>query len=306
VQLSFLSAEQNSFDRQPLALRLAIIAFKFLPRRHKMAFAKISSPLNVIGFVTASALTLLTPLEAFAHGDEGSPEAENSDSAPMGHHVLTHPFLTHMGLPDGPGESSVRLTHIQRAGETGSGSDAAIHIEAGIAERFGLHLRNDAINGAAMGAPGEPMEDHGTELMLMYSLFQDKEATRGLSIFAETSWPTVRGTGPGVRGAGGMGGRWMWGTRVGFDVDFHLDPSSGPLEGEYEATLQGRVAGRIFLLLETRGNFIGSGPKQNYVLPAVKVGLGKTAATAGVGVQLATTNARDYDRQTMFQLDYAF
>jgi hypothetical protein len=266
-------------------------------------------PIRIRGLLTLSLVILeiaFAPNIGFAHEESMPIEASDEAPSPMGHHVLTHPFLTHMGLPDGPGESSVRVTHIQRAGAMGSGSDAAVHIEAGIVDRLGLHLRNDAIGGKAMGTPGETMEDHGTELMLMYALFQDEGATRGLSVFAQTSWPTVRGSSPSVRGAGGLGGRWTWGSRVGADADFHLDPSSGKLEGEYEGTIQARLAGRIFALVETRGNFAGNESKKNYILPAVKIGLGKSAITVGVGVQLATSAARDYDRQTMFQADCAF
>lgn len=222
---------------------------------------------------------------------------------------MPHPFLTHMGVPDPPGAASVRVTGIRRAGEVGVGEDAAFHIEAGIFDRFGLHLRNDAITGTGVGEPGEPPEDHGTELMLMYTVLRDAASTRGLSILGEVSAPTVKTEGPDVTWAFGVGGEWMLGTRLSFDGVVHVEPETeeGEVEVmvEYESTLILRVGpSRIFALVETRGEF-GEGLGQNYLLPAVKVGLGGSAAL-GVGMQFPLTDAREYDRQAMFQLDMDF
>lgn len=220
---------------------------------------------------------------------------------------MPHPFLTHMGVPDPPGAASVRVTGIRRAGEVGVGEDASFHIEAGIFDRFGLHLRNDAITGTGVGEPGEPPEDHGTELMLMYTVLRDAASTRGLSIIGEVSAPTVKTEGPDATWAFGVGGEWMLGTRLLFDGVVHVEPDTeeGDAMVEYESTLVLRVGpSRIFALVETRGEF-GEGLGQNYLLPAVKVGLGSSAAL-GVGMQFPLTEAREYDRQAMFQLDMDF
>lgn len=241
------------------------------------------------------------------HEEEGSADSDaKKDAVPSGHHAMTHPFMTHMGLPDGPGEVDLRVTHIQRAGAMGTGADTAVHIEAGIIDRLGLHLRNDAINGAALGTPGTEMEEHGTELMLMYGILQDKESTRGISVFGEVSWPTVRGAGPALRGAFGVAGRYQVGTLALFDANVHIDPTESAVETEYECSTQIRIAGRVFLLIENSGSFGGHGSAKNYLLPALKIGLGKSGATVGVGLQFPTTTARDYDRQALFQVDWAF
>ena len=79
----------------------------------------------------------------------------------------------------------------------------------------------------------------------------------------------------------------------------------GGVEIGYETTLVVRAAGRVFGVVETRGE-TGHGDTTNYVLFASKVGLGRTGATIGAGAQFATTSARTYDRQAMFQLDRAF
>lgn len=229
-----------------------------------------------------------------------------NDHALTGHHAMTHPFLVHMGLPDGPGEASVRLTEIQRSGLAGRGSDQAVHIEAGLVDRVGIHLRNDAISGNAMGGADGMAEEHGTELMVMYSLIQNADATRGISVFGEVAWPTTKGDAPSLRGAGGIGGTYFIGNRIAFDAIIHADPSNGDLEIEYEASLRYRVVRRFFAVLENQGNIGGRGVRKHYLLPAVKIALGKSNATAGIGVQIPTSRARDFDRQTLFQLELGF
>ncbi|MDX2054618.1 MAG: hypothetical protein SFV15_19615 [Polyangiaceae bacterium] len=208
---------------------------------------------------------------------EGSHGSANA-AEPSGHHAMTHPFLSHMGLPDGPGEASVRVTGIQRGLRDSSGTDAAFHVEAGIADRLGLHLRNDAITGAGMRSADGKMEDHGTELMLMYAVLEDAEATRGVSLFGEVAAPTVRGEGPSVKFGGGVGARFILATRLQWDGVVHIAPAEGKgAEMGYETALVVRTVGRVFGVVETRGE-ISSGAPTNYVLFAPKVGLGETGA----------------------------
>ncbi len=269
-------------------------------------------------------LVLSTPGLAWAQGESTTPPAMDGMEAPppgkapvevgsrsaagnepSGHHAMTHPFLSHMGLPDGPGEASVRLTGIQRGMKDSSGTDLAFHVEAGIMDRLGLHLRNDSITGAGMRSRDGEMEDHGTEIMLMYALLQDPEATRGLSVFAETAAPTVRHDGPSVRYGGGVGGRFILATRVQWDGIVHVSPANGSVEVGYESALVVRATGRVFGVVETRGE-ISKGAPTNYLLLAAKVGLGESGAAVGAGIQFPTTSARTYDRQAMFQLDWGF
>lgn len=217
---------------------------------------------------------------------------------------MAHPFMSHMGLPDPPGASSLRLTGIQRTGDAGSGTDIAIHAEAGIAPRLGIHLRNDAIIGAASGMPGMPSEDLSTEFMVMYALLQDAAGTQGLSLFAEVEWPTVQGDGWPVNVGAGLAGRLQWCDRLSFDGAVHVSPGKQGVEVGLEGSLQFRPAGRLYAIIESRA-MLGPEETMAYLLAAVKVGLGSTSAL-GVGVQVPLTAARDYDRQVMFQLDLEF
>ena len=266
-------------------------------------------PKAVIGAALFIAgLSSTAPSVCWGHGeDESSAEETSNDVHPLtGHHLMTHPFLVHMGLPDEPGESSLRVTQIERAGALGKGSDQAIHIEAGLAERLGIHLRNDAISGNAMGDADGMHEEHGTELMVMYSLIENLDKTRGVSFFGEVAWPTMKGDGPSVRGAAGLGGTYLFGDRVILDAIVHADPSTGDLEIEYEASVRCRLIRRFFAILENQGSFGGNGESKHYLMPAVKLALGKTPATVGLGVQFPTSKGREFDRQTLFQLEIGF
>lgn len=217
---------------------------------------------------------------------------------------MTHPFLAHMGLPDPPGAASLRVTGIHRVGERGQGNDVAFHLEAGIINRLGLHLRNDAITREGAGTINEESEDHGTELMLMYAPLINQDWTRGLSVFIEASWPTFKGERAPIRGGAGVAGRFQWASRILVDADVHAVLAEGEVEVEYEASLQLRPAGRVFAILENRGEL--GHETTVYLLPAIKVGLGESNAVVGVGLQFPLTDARDYDRQAMFQLDLDF
>jgi hypothetical protein len=236
----------------------------------------------------------------FKLGNVASPEGMNT-AEPM----MTHPFLSHMGLPDQPGAASVRVTGIRRAGELGSGNDLAIHIEAGLWGPLGIHIRNDAITNDASGMTGEPVEDHGTEVMLMYGFLMNEERSRGLSVFAEIGWPTVQGDSDPVRGGIGLGATFGISNRFLFDGNVHVVPGTKGVEVAYEASFQFRIAERIFLLIENRGEF-SKEPAQVYLLPALKVGLGRSPVTFGIGLQIPLTTARHYERQAMFQLDWEF
>ncbi|MFZ5477616.1 MAG: hypothetical protein ACOZNI_12640 [Myxococcota bacterium] len=230
-------------------------------------------------------------------------EVATAGREPTGHHAMTHPFLAHMGIPDGPGEVSVRASGIRRADGGMAAGDYAVHVEAGIVRRLGLHLRNDAVTGGGMAEEG----DHGTELMLQYAFLVDAESTRGASVFAEVSAPTVVGDGYPVRGGLGLSARYLWRTRLLLDGVVHLDPTEGlsALAVEWEVSAQVRPTGRIFVLCEASGE-LAPDETTLYMLPAVKVGLGDTGGAVGAGLQYPLLADRAFDRQVLFQVDWAF
>lgn len=157
-----------------------------------------------------------------AESGQASHDSQNASAAlshagggemAMGHHAMAHPFFAHMGIPDGPGEANVRLTALWRVGHEESGADGGLHIEAGLLPRWGFHFRSDVVTANGFGAghgdgghgeEDEPEEEHEeseaghghvppTELMLMFSVLQSEDKTRGISVFGQLAWPVVRG-----------------------------------------------------------------------------------------------------------------
>ena len=60
--------------------------------------------------------------------------AQENHKGKMGD-MFVHPFLSHMALPDKPGEMSLRSTAFQQRRDSTVGQDLAIHIEAGLLPR---------------------------------------------------------------------------------------------------------------------------------------------------------------------------
>ncbi len=229
-----------------------------------------------------------------------------------GHHAMAHPFFAHMGLPDGPGEANVRLTGMGRFGHDKLGPDAAFHIEAGLVQRVGIHVRSDAIWNTAMdGSHDAKSADEkekgggeGTEAMVMVSVLQSEDATRGLSIFAQLGWPSFVEIGDDpITGAFGISGRYMASNRFLMDANVHLAPSAEEVGVAYEVEFMVRPFGELFAIIENRGHYENL-KFSTFLLPALKYRFGTTAL--GMGVQFPLTSNAPYDAQAMLQLDVGF
>lgn len=61
----------------------------------------------------------------------------------MGDDEVAHPFFMHMGMPEGVGVYSLRLSGLSRREDGGNTSDFAFHFETGLTDSIGLHVRND-------------------------------------------------------------------------------------------------------------------------------------------------------------------
>jgi hypothetical protein len=93
--------------------------------------------------------------------------------------MFVHPFLTHMALPDPPGEMSLRVTPFQERFDGIVEQDLGIHLEAGLLRNLGLHIRSDGIKTSPY-----------SEVMLMYSFLHDASLSKGMSVFGQVSLPT--------------------------------------------------------------------------------------------------------------------
>ncbi len=231
-----------------------------------------------------------------AKADDMAAMATPVSASAMGH-MLPHPFLSHMGLPDEPGSLSVRVAAYRqgRRGEP-SWTDGAFHLEAGLLNRLGLHVRTDAV-----------MQDPRLDIMLMFAALKDREGASGVSIFAAGEVPAgaVPSGEKDVESAFGLAGRKTFGDAATFDADVHYMPTMKMFE--YEAAAVGSVSGYFYPVVEFSGEYFlkqETMPASSslYVLPAVKFKL-KAGVYLGVGVQTGITETRDFDNRALLQLD---
>jgi hypothetical protein len=201
---------------------------------------------------------------------------------------FVHPFLAHMGMPDEPGEVSLRSTAIRSQYHGDTESDMAIHVEAGLIRCLGLHVRADGINHEAY-----------SEVMLQYGLLYGPDDRFGLSVFGQVSLPT--GDVPNNEYKGLFGGSYMLMPTdfVVLNGDVHYNPKDDM--AEYEDAFVFRQNEKFFPIVEVRGE-ITTDNTSAYVLPGMKFRLSPTTAF-GVGAQIALTNEREYDTQALFTFE---
>jgi hypothetical protein len=215
-------------------------------------------------------------------------EEEHAEEA--AEEMFVHPFLAHMGLPDHPGEVSLRLTAYKTRYEQTSETDLAVHIEAGLLRRLGLHVRTDGI-----------LHSDYAEVMLQYALLADRELRNGLSIFGQISIATGPVEEHEYKGLVGASFRLSLPRIVVWDGNVHYDPTEEM--AEYENAFVFRANDKFYPILEVRGHI--SEEIEVYLLPAIKFRIGGHSAL-GVGIQTAVSEHRDYDLRALITFDVAF
>ncbi len=207
------------------------------------------------------------------------------------HHALVHPFATHMGMPDGPGEMSARITSIEQRSDGAASGTYGFHIEAGIADRLGLHLRNDAVK----------FQDY-TELMLQYAVLRSDSGLNGISLIGEVEFPTGSTT-KTTNGAVGISFAYIVLPVLAVNSVIHYMPRSK--DTEWEISFVGRLTEKIFPVLEARGELMENGESIVSSLAGLKFKIPNGHAL-GVGYQFGTTATRDFDSRLLLQVDLGF
>jgi hypothetical protein len=211
----------------------------------------------------------------------------------MGHHAFAHPFLTHMGIPDGPGEISIRVGATQEAYNDEVSRDLALHIETGIWNRVGLHFRNDAIKA-----------NTHAEMMIQYAVLQNKHGDSGISAFVELEFPTnyVPEDKDKVEAEVGLSARNTFSKYGIIDAGIHYSPEESMVTIEASGIL--RLTPTIFPIIE--GNMeIGGDETIANLLAGLKMRL-RPGTNLGVGGQFGLTEHRHFDNQAIVQLDIAY
>lgn len=203
--------------------------------------------------------------------------------------MFVHPFLAHMGLPDEPNEVSLRISGYRTRYEEEKEGDIAIHIEAGLLRKLGLHIRTDGI-----------LHAEHSEVMLQYAILTNEELNKGISIFGQVSIPT--GEEHNYEGLFGVSARLTIPGLVVWDGNVHYNPNEKM--AEYESAFVIRANKKYYPILEIRGHINDEGI-ESYILPALKFKIGEHRAF-GVGIQTPITENHDYDIQALITYDVAF
>jgi len=198
---------------------------------------------------------------------------------------FVHPFLAHMGMPDEPGEVSLRATVFRSQYHGDTESDLAFHVEAGLAKNLGLHVRADGIN-----------HEEYSEVMLQYGLIHGPNDRYGFSVFGQVSVPTGAVENNTYKGLFGGSYMLMPADFVVLNGNVHYNPKDDM--AEYEDAFVFRQNARFFPVLEVRGE-ITSDFVTSYILPGMKFRINARSAF-GVGAQLALADNREYDTQALF------
>lgn len=257
---------------------------------------------NAVFAVVVIALTVSCAYAQTGEGEVGSQQARmdeggmvmDKDKDKEMAYGFPHPFFNHMGIPDMPGMVSARITGYRQgySGEDSTG-DYGFHLEAGIYNRLGLHVRNNAIR-----------QSSRTDVMLMYAVLQDAEAESGVSVFGGALIPsgTIPDGQDDVVGAFGVAGRKVFKDIAIFDGNVHYMPEMRMVElglsGIFKAT------DSMFPIIEVAGE-LKEDETIFYLLPALKFKL-KPEIFLGVGSQIALTSDREFDTRALLQIDAAW
>ncbi len=251
--------------------------------------------MKIVNLRTTLGIFLLTLSQvSMAHGyeDNASPHSESEKVEAMNdHHAFVHPFLTHMGMPEGAGEVSTRITSIEQRKNGESSGTYGYHIEAGIVDRLGVHLRNDAVK-----------FNESSELMLQYAVLRSESGINGISLIGELEYPTGATT-ETSKGAFGISFAYILIPIVAINSVTHYFPSNKMIE--WEIAFVSKIAEKIFPIFEVGGEKMKGEKSIVNALAGLKFKVANGHAI-GVGYQVGTTGVRDYNSRLLLQADLSF
>ena len=207
------------------------------------------------------------------------------------HHAIVHPFLSHLGLPEGLGETSLRTSYVRSVTDGKGSNDFGFHVETSLWDGVGIHLRNDSMQNNAR-----------TEIMLQSALWRDSTKLSGVGAFVEVEFPTGEATANELKWALGVSGRWIVIPYFSLDGDLHYKIADKM--SEWETAFVYKLTDTFFPVIELRGE---TSPDESMVsaLGAIKLKIGENRVI-GMGLQYPLTTAREFDRQLYVQVDLGF
>jgi len=221
-----------------------------------------------------------------SHTDPSAATAVSSD-----HHAFVHPFLVHMGMPDDPGELSIRVMSVEERNTGVAAGTYGFHVETGIVDRLGLHLRNDGVKTHSK-----------TEMMLQYAVLRSDDKLSGLSFVAEIEVPTGSTASNRIENMFGVSFAYLWAPVLAVNSTVHYN--SDDKKAEWEISLVGRLTEKIYPVLE----FSGENTQEMSLASALFAWKFKIPGgnSLGVGYRIPITTNREFDSQLILQAEFNF
>ncbi len=200
---------------------------------------------------------------------------------------IVHPFFTHMGLPDPVGHYALRLSGVATREEGHTRGDFGFHLEAGLVDRIGLHIRNDRVSNNAH-----------TEIMLQYAAIQSRDGMSGFSPFAEVEIPTHKDE---RHTYGLVGFSTMWSTHIlELNQSLEYSPEEEALEGS--VSLVSKIGQRLFPVVEFILAAANGSKPQNSMIGGLKYRINRNIVI-GIGYQIPATVSKEFTHQIFLQTD---
>lgn len=201
---------------------------------------------------------------------------------------VAHPFLTHMGVPDPVGVYSLRLGGTATRADGSTGGDASFHLETGLTDSIGFHLRNDGV-----------LNQQHTEAMFQFVALRSADKMSGFSPLIEFEFPTHSGGDRRVNTLVGFSTAWT-NSDVAFNQVIHYDPKNEMVDGS--ASLVVRWMTGVFPVVEIAGEGMrGKKPIMN-ILGGLKFRVDKDILL-GIAVEKSVTERKDFSSRMMLSLD---
>ncbi|MDZ4865091.1 MAG: hypothetical protein SGJ01_16850 [Gemmatimonadota bacterium] len=216
--------------------------------------------------------------------------AQGSPPAPtMAAEEVAHPFLTHMGVPEGVGVFSLRASGLVTRADSKTEGDFGFHFETGLTKTIGLHIRNDAFR-----------TNSHTEAMFQFVAIMSKDGMSGFAPLIEFEFPTKSGAGSRIESLIGFTTA-LANSQIALNQVIHYNPREDAVDGS--AALVARVAERFFPVAEILGEGGTGAPTVVTLLAGLKVQV-REGITLGFALQFPVSGSRDFSSRMVLQPEF--
>ena len=211
-----------------------------------------------------------------------------ADKPGMNEEEVAHPFLTHMGVPEGVSVYNLRFAGLATRTDGATKGDFAFHLETGLTKFIGLHVRNDRF-----------LTNTRAEAMFQFAALRSKNEMSGFSPLIEFEFPTRSGGGNRVNTLVGFSTA-LANSRAAFNQVVHYNPREDMVDAS--AAFVFKAGAGYYPVVEALTE-AGRGER-----PLLNILLGlkfrvSESTMLGVALVVPATGRKDFSSQLIFQPD---